>query len=775
MASSTDSIVTVGSRSMMDYDDKSGCSGFSSEGRRLASIAMNSRIYDDDDEYDVDTVSSSSSTDQQDEVSVDPSSVSGRDSGGDGNREVQREPNPVDKFDVESIVPQLLAAATRNNCLYSVTDDGDDDYSERYIELSWKNGAPPTVKEKHWMTPDDFDKLYAETESVEVYFKDKSSVDSKKVSRCVFCIATVIFVAAIVVLLLSMTVLQDKQIGLNGLRGDPPGTTNATEPNTSSPSTAATTTGTVQSPTLSAAPIKATPTPTALPTTSQTTEEPTLGVAVSPTGSPSAFGQDSRPNRILNFLRLVTNSTTLDEYPQTITTSLLPEEKSLVWLVEKDPMNLTLSQPVKVAQRFALAAIWFGLSGPSWKRKDDWLSGADECNWFGVTACTDDGIITGINIGGNELRGTIPVDIFAALSKLETLLLPTNKLSGTIPASMAQLSDLKQLDLRHNDLIGTIPEALYQCSLLNSVILQQNKMTGSLPASLSVLTSMETFLVDFNDLTGSVPSDYASWANIRTFRVSSNRLEGTMPAFLSWSSIETFSIYRNKFVGPLPSSIADAWPHLKTFFTGENEIGGSLPTEYARLTELRHFGVNSAKHEGTIPPQYAALSNLITFLCGNNKMTGSIPSALETWSSLSSWSCSGNAFTGNLPTAIGNWSGLKVFRMANNRLYGTIPSEISRWTELNEFNVERNDFHGSLSPAMEALNELGYFSVGGNPRLRGTIPSELGSWTDLKNVILSGTNLVGSIPWCQSSSATVKVDCVRFDCECCTCQPGPKL
>ena len=88
---------------------------------------------------------------------------------------------------------------------------------------------------------------------------------------------------------------------------------------------------------------------------------------------------------------------------------------------------------------------------------------------------------------------------------MAVVMLANNALSGTIPAAWEHNSKLAELQLSNNQLTGSIPESLCEigpiapdfcyngtknCQLF---LLQENRLTGTLPACLANLTSMASF------------------------------------------------------------------------------------------------------------------------------------------------------------------------------------------------------------------------------------------------------------------------------------------
>ena len=70
-------------------------------------------------------------------------------------------------------------------------------------------------------------------------------------------------------------------------------------------------------------------------------------------------------------------------------------------------------------QRYSLIVLYYATNGANWFDNEGWLSDSDECDWYGVT-CNDSGFVTGLQLDGNNLIGTIPSNI-ASLSQLGTL------------------------------------------------------------------------------------------------------------------------------------------------------------------------------------------------------------------------------------------------------------------------------------------------------------------------------------------------------------------
>ena len=107
--------------------------------------------------------------------------------------------------------------------------------------------------------------------------------------------------------------------------------------------------------------------------------------------------------------------------------------------------------------------------------------------------------------GFTELPSTI-----TALTKLGTLSLEGNALSGPIPAEIAELSNLSYLGLNANAFTGSIPAELAQLSELRFFYVGHNQLSGPVPDELLSFGDLSDAAFDGNQcLTAS--GEAAAW------------------------------------------------------------------------------------------------------------------------------------------------------------------------------------------------------------------------------------------------------------------------
>jgi hypothetical protein len=160
-----------------------------------------------------------------------------------------------------------------------------------------------------------------------------------------------------------------------------------------------------------------------------------------------------------------------------------PQSKAAEWLLTKslppiigntdyDPTNVTMdtlniSFDDYFSERYVAATIYYGLGGEEWTTQDNWLSGlnpSDAFNKLGpigkwskdMIQVNENGIVIGLFLGDNNLRGHIPPEI-QHLSQLKYLHIENNPfINGTVPKEMERLANLEGFWAQNTNLTGDI-------------------------------------------------------------------------------------------------------------------------------------------------------------------------------------------------------------------------------------------------------------------------------------------------------------------------------
>jgi Leucine-rich repeat (LRR) protein len=131
--------------------------------------------------------------------------------------------------------------------------------------------------------------------------------------------------------------------------------------------------------------------------------------------------------------------------------------------------------------------------------------------------------LTLLDLRNNSLTGGLPQFVRAMVS-LQDLLLSNNPLGGSLMRSgWEKQASLATLDLSNTGLVGTIPESMAALTGLRFLALDHNRLTGKVPAKLAELPNIGALYLNGNNLSGTLefaPGFYqrmgrrfASWDN----------------------------------------------------------------------------------------------------------------------------------------------------------------------------------------------------------------------------------------------------------------------
>lgn len=231
-------------------------------------------------------------------------------------------------------------------------------------------------------------------------------------------------------------------------------------------------------------------------------------------------------------------------------------------------------------ERQILVLFFHAVGGSHWTRKDGWLSDDDYCSWYGIE-CIDSRVHS-ISLGSNNLSGTPPEEMFE-LNNLQSLWLYSNpidfKFGGIGKASKLQNLRLDSTGLKSLEGIGNAQS-------LVDVDVRFNRLKGNLP-DLSNLVELQSFSCSANDLSGSLPG-FANNQKLTSFRAGGNRFTGKLPAFNNHPAMRTIDVSENRIHGSIPVTLlakADVAASIFLDFSS-NELTGDVPAILARFSEL---------------------------------------------------------------------------------------------------------------------------------------------------------------------------------------------
>jgi Leucine-rich repeat (LRR) protein len=191
-----------------------------------------------------------------------------------------------------------------------------------------------------------------------------------------------------------------------------------------------------------------------------------------------------------------------------------------------------------------------------------------------------------LDLSYNQFEHTIPEGI-GRLKALRNVDLSENHLIGTLPSSIGTLNALELLQGSGNSLSGTFPWSSFtENTRLTTLSMANNKLSGSLPLPLQLSkfdATLEVVELSGNHLSGKLPN--WSFKSLKELRLSRNGLTGTLPEFGLMASISLMDFSANALSNTIPSTWQN-FASLEWLGLDGNILSGPVPTELSRLPKL---------------------------------------------------------------------------------------------------------------------------------------------------------------------------------------------
>lgn len=275
------------------------------------------------------------------------------------------------------------------------------------------------------------------------------------------------------------------------------------------------------------------------------------------------------------------------------------------------------------------------------------------------------------------IGGVIPNAIGNLSTKLTSLWLNDNHITGNLPVEIGNLVSLEYLDLRNNTLSGNIPDSIGKLTKLQELYPSENYFTGEIPPSIGNISGLQILVLEQNMLTGSLPISLSNCSNLQQLILSQNLLTGSLPRQIFSLSSLTLGLLLAK-----------------------NQFTGSLPSEVGNLKSLVSLDISENRLSGEIPISIGGCEMLQFLRLEDNSLGGAIPSSLGQLKSIQVMDLSSNNFSGQIPASLGKLNLLRNLNLSFNMLDGEVPKD-GVFTNISIFSVTGNE---NLCGGVEALN-----------------------------------------------------------------------
>jgi len=323
---------------------------------------------------------------------------------------------------------------------------------------------------------------------------------------------------------------------------------------------------------------------------------------------------------------------------------------------------------IPAAERQALIDLYVSTSGADWVNRDGWWNAAGtdfgdpgtECSWFGVT-CSDDGSsVTEVVLNSNRLEGSIPASL-SDLGNLEQLVLYSNDIGGPIPPSLGSLINLTNLDLDFNRLTGPIPSEFGGLANLRSLWLDHNHLEGEIPISLGSLAQLEILALNNNRLEGEIPSELTLLTTLQSLNLASNRFVGTIPTSITAMSMVSIGLDWNALGSDDPLVLE----FLEAHFAGNWKDTQTVPPGGVTINETTRASALLSWTPGTIPDRPGGYDVLFSATPGGPFVVGA---------TVEGRTASSARIVGLTP-GTSYWFSVRSFTSAHGRNENTVASE----------------------------------------------------------------------------------------------------
>jgi Leucine-rich repeat (LRR) protein len=315
------------------------------------------------------------------------------------------------------------------------------------------------------------------------------------------------------------------------------------------------------------------------------------------------------------------------------------------------------------------------------------------------------------DVQSSLITGTIPTDL-CRLKRLQGFLLSQNALTGTLPPCLGKLTDLRLLYTSKNLMTGPLPATLGNLTNLERLVIEDNEFSGDPTPIWSKLRNLQLLFADHNNFSGTLPRDFLlnhhnmsdldisnnkfttsgnsfpthffAMRGLANLDLSNNPLNATIQSDLILPGtdgsgklrrnrvLQFLSLHSTLMKGVLPR--VDGLLALQYLDLSSNGFEGTMHTEYAQLPGLKSLFLsnNDGLSGGTIPTDFAKLTQLQDLSLRSTNLTGSIPSFLGAMKSLSLLDLGQNVFNETIPKELGTLTNLKYLLLNGNRLTGNI-------------------------------------------------------------------------------------------------------
>ncbi len=213
-----------------------------------------------------------------------------------------------------------------------------------------------------------------------------------------------------------------------------------------------------------------------------------------------------------------------------------------------------------------------------------------------------------LNLGYNELSGSLTASSFANNTLLFNLRLNNNQFTGALPTGVFDNNPLLQyISLSNNKFSGTLPAGIFDNNtVLSALYFNNNQFSGALPAGVFDNNPGLLFLIfNTNQFNGALPAGiFDNNTALKYLNFHTNQFSGVLPSGIFDNNTSLIQLYfnSNQFSGALTSTIFDNLASVVNLVFSDNQFSGLLPSGiFDNIISVKTLSLNSNLFTGALP------------------------------------------------------------------------------------------------------------------------------------------------------------------------------
>ncbi|KAF2951778.1 hypothetical protein DAI22_01g288800 [Oryza sativa Japonica Group] len=314
---------------------------------------------------------------------------------------------------------------------------------------------------------------------------------------------------------------------------------------------------------------------------------------------------------------------------------------------------------------------------------------------------------------------------FGNLWNLRDIYVDGNQLSGNLEflAALSNCSNLNTIGMSYNRFEGSLLPCVGNLSTLIEIfVADNNRITGSIPSTLAKLTNLLMLSLRGNQLSGMIPTQITSMNNLQELNLSNNTLSGTIPVEITGlTSLVKLNLANNQLVSPIPSTIGSL-NQLQVVVLSQNSLSSTIPISLWHLQKLIELDLSQNSLSGSLPADVGKLTAITKMDLSRNQLSGDIPFSFGELQMMIYMNLSSNLLQGSIPDSVGKLLSIEELDLSSNVLSGVIPKSLANLTYLANLNLSFNRLEGQI-PEGGVFSNITVKSLMGNKALCG-LPSQ---------------------------------------------------